>query len=108
MEAGKLNTKIQLLEFKQLPSATNQKTKGQYVPWRESIWAQVKCTQAKETEENGAIAFVTVYKFFIRRREGILPNMRILWRGRTFELTGAPVDWASETTGLTLLAREVL
>ena len=108
MEAGKLNQKIQLLKFEQLPSATGQKTKGQYVPWKKPLWAQVLCTQSTQTDENGALVTITVYRFYIRRRDGIMPNMRILWKGRCFELTGAPVDWKNETTGLTLLAREVL
>ena len=43
----------------------------------------------------------------LRRRDGIAPNMRIHWKGREFSLTGPPVDWKNERTGLTLVAREV-
>lgn len=107
MRTGKLNTKIQLLEFVPGSSDTNQRTKGTWEPWGIPIWAEVKCTQVKPTEQDGAMAFVTVYQFFIRRRPGITGNMRISWKGRTFTLTGPPIDWKNEKTGMTLMAREV-
>lgn len=107
MRTGKLNTKIQLLEFVPGSSDTNQRTKGTWEPWGIPIWAEVKCTQAKPTEQDGAMAFVTVYQFFIRRRPGITGNMRISWKNRIFTLTGPPIDWKNEKTGMTLMAREV-
>lgn len=107
MRTGGLNTKIQLLEFVPEPSDTNQRTKGSWAPWGKPIWAEVKCTQTKQTEQDGAMAFVTVYQFFIRRRTGITGNMRVQWKGRIFALTGPPIDWKNERTGLTLMAREV-
>lgn len=107
MRTGKLNTKIQLLEFVPGSSDTNQRTKGTWEPCGIPIWAEVKCTQTKPTEQDGAMAFVTVYQFFIRRRPGITGNMRISWKGRVFTLTGPPIDWKNEKTGMTLMAREV-
>lgn len=107
MRTGGLNTKIQLLEFRQAASATNQKGKGSYVPWGGPIWAEVKCTRTQTAENGGAAAYVTAYQFYIRRREGITGDMRIAWKGRTFELLGPPIDWKNEKTGLTLTAREV-
>lgn len=107
MRAGELSTKIQLLQFVAEASATNQKTKGHYVPWGGPIWAEVKCTKTQTAENNGAQAYVTAYQFYIRRRDGIKGNMRITWKGRTFELLGPPIDWKNEKNGLTLMAREV-
>lgn len=107
MRAGGLNTKIQLMRFVPAVSATNQKGKGTYEPWGGPIWAEVKCTKTQEAENGGAMAYVTAYAFYIRKREGITGNMRICWKGRTFELLGPPIDWKNEKTGLTLMAREV-
>lgn len=107
MEAGKMRERIQFLRFvPDRDTKTNQQTKGQYVP-AFSCWADVKCTQSAVQDLSGALVYTAVYKFYIRRRDGIAPNMRILWKGREFTLTGPPVDWKSERTGLTLVAREV-
>ena len=107
MRAGGLNTKIQLMQLQQLGSKTNQKSRGIYVPFGGPIWAEVKCTRTQTAENSGAMAYVTAYAFYIRKREGITGDMRIAWKGRTFELLGPPIDWKNEKTGLTLMAREV-
>lgn len=106
MNAGQLDQKITLQRFVPEKSDTRQKTKGTYVD-AFTVWAGVRCTQSSVAADDGAVVYVTVYKFYIRRRDDILPNMRVKWKGKTFSLTGAPVDWKNEKNGLTLLAREV-
>lgn len=106
MDAGRLNKKITLLRFERKQSSTNQKTKGKYTPWK-TVWAEVLCTQTKQSEQDGAVVFITSYRFHIRKRPGITGSMRISWDGRVFELTGPPIDWTKEKGGLTLVAREV-
>ena len=107
MNAGRLRQRITLQRFVPGKSETNQKTKGTYED-AFTVWAEVACTQSAVQTDGGAMVYETIYKFYIRRREGILPNMHIRWKGRTFSLTGAPVDWKKERNGLTLLAKEVL
>lgn len=106
MEAGRLNKRITLLRFVPEPSDTRQKTKGSYVP-AFTVWAEVLCTQSTIATDGGAIVYETVYKFNVRYRDDILPNMRIQYNGKTFSLTGAPVDWKKSRNGITLLAKEV-
>lgn len=106
MRAGRLKERIELLEFKQEQSPTGQKTKGQYVPWA-TVWAEPVCENTAISEEGGAVAFVSRWKFYIRKRPGISGNMRVRWQDRTFELLGPPVTWKNEPGGLTLVAREV-
>lgn len=107
MQAGRLNHRITLQRFVPEPSETRQKTKGTYQD-AFTVWAEVACTQSAVQTDGGAMVYETVYKFYIRRRDDIFPNMRIRWKDRTFSLTGAPVDWKTERNGLTLLAKEVL
>lgn len=106
MESGRLNKRITLLRFVPEPSDTRQKTKGSYVP-AFSVWAEVLCTQSAIAVDGGAIVYETVYKFNIRQRDDILPNMRIQYKEKILSLTGAPVDWKKEKNGMTLLAKEV-
>lgn len=106
MQAGKLDQRITIQRFVPEPSETRQKTKGTYVD-AFTIWAEVVCSQSTIQSDGGALVYETIYKFNVRRRNDILPNMRVRWKGRTFSLTGAPVDWKKENNGMTLLAKEV-
>lgn len=107
MQAERLTKRITLQRFVPEPSETRQKTKGTYVD-AFTVWAEVLCTQSTTAVDGGLILYETVYKFNIRKRDDILPNMRIRWGKRIFNLTGAPVDWKKEKGGITLLAKEVL
>lgn len=107
MDTGSMRERISLLRFIRDPdSKSNQKDKGQYIfAW--SCWADVKCSQSAVQDVNGALVYTAIYKFYIRKRDGIAPNMRVRWKGMEFNLTGPPVDWKNERNGLTLVCREV-
>ena len=106
MNVGKLNQRISLEKFVPDTSASNQKNKGHYEP-AFKVWAEVKITQSAIRDSDGALYYETIGKFYIRRRNDIQPDMRIIWENRIFELTGPPIDWVTEDAGLTLQAREV-
>lgn len=71
------------------------------------LWAQVKCAGNKVLTDDGAIVHDTEYRFYVRRRSDITDGMRVQWRGRTFELTGPPLDWLEDSRWMTLVTREV-
>lgn len=106
MNVGKLNQRISLEKFVPDASASNQKNKGHYEP-AFKVWAEVKITQSAIRDSDGVLYYETIGKFYIRRRNDIQPDMRIIWGNRIFELTGPPIDWVTENAGLTLQAREV-
>lgn len=106
IEAGKLNQRITLCRFVRDPGALNQFDKGHYDP-AFSVWADVKISQSSVQTDGGVMVWETVAKFYIRKRDGILPNMHILWKEREFALTGPPIDWKETAGGITLQAREV-
>lgn len=106
MEAWKLRHKIVIQKRSLTRTAAGQRV-GEWVDFA-TVWAQIQCTDSKSVDSDGVIQHEGLYKFFIRWRKGITAEMRILWDGRTFELTGPPVDWKTERRGLTLLARELM
>ena len=57
---------------------------------------------------SGATQFENVYKFYIRWREGIRADMRIVWRGRIFIPKGEPLVWVSYHVGMTIEAEELV
>lgn len=104
MNAGKLRERITIQQ-----RAKKQNPSGQVVgEWVDvcTVWAQVKCTNSKTVDSSGVVQHEGIYRFYIRWRPGITAEMRVLWQGRAFELTGPPADWDSEKSGLTLLAKE--
>lgn len=106
MEAGKLNKRITLQRKDQ-----GRKPSGQMVgEWVDvcTLWAEVNCTDSKAVDSDGVVQHEGLYRFYIRWRAGITPEMRVKWAGRIFELVGPPVDWKGEKVGLTLLTREMV
>lgn len=105
LQAGDLNKRITLLCPFFETSETGQRVKM----WRETckLWAQIQSVDNKTATGDGTIVHNSEYKFYVRRRKGITDEMRISWDGRTFELTGAPLDWQSDQRWLTLVCREV-
>ena len=106
MDAGRLKHRITIQRRK-----TGQRPSGQLqkADWEDvcTVWAEAKCKASGAANGEGVTTGEMVYRFYIRWRSDIDRDMRILWKGRTFELTGPPVDWEHEKVGLTLLAREV-
>lgn len=106
MNAGKLNQRITLQK-----RVDGQKKSGQQAEdWVDycTVWAQVKCTNSGYADSDGVVRYDGVYRFYIRWRSDVTAGMRVVWKGRVFELTGPPADWESEKVGLTLQAKERL
>lgn len=105
MKAGMLRERITIQKEITKTTETNQKI-GQWVDVC-TIWAQARCTSSDLQDGDGFHVHTTVWKFYIRRRNDIRAGMRVKWKDRYFLLQGAPVDWAQERNGLTLITTEV-
>lgn len=105
LQAGDLNKRITLLSLFKGRDAAGQKVEI----WREhcKLWAQMRCTQNSTATGDGTIVHDTEYRFYVRRRTDITDQMRIQWGGRTFELTGPPLDWQDDTRWMTIVTKEV-
>lgn len=106
MNAGRLNKRITLQRRETVRKPSGQRV-GEWVDVA-TIWAEVNCTDSKTVSDDGVILHEGLYRFYIRWRAGITPDMRVKWGSRHFELVGPPADWKGEKVGLTLLARELI
>ena len=106
MRAGALRERITIQKKVKASTATKQQV-GEWVDVCE-IWAEAKCTTSSVIDGDGFTVPVAIWKFYIRRREGIAASMRVKWKGRIFQLQGPPVDWANERNGLTLITQELV
>lgn len=106
MRAGQLNQRITIQREVKKATASNQQV-GDWVDVCR-IWAQVKCSDSRTVDGDGFIQHEATYKFYIRRREDITAQMRVVWKDRIFPLVGPPIDWANERTGQTLVTKELV
>lgn len=51
-----------------------------------TVWAQVKPTRFSEGVVGERLSATAGYAITIRHRAGITPDMRIVWKGRTFNI----------------------
>lgn len=106
MQAGKLRERITIQKQVKKTTASNQQI-GEWVDVCE-IWAEVRCTDSGVIDGNGFVQHEATYKFYIRRRDDITAQMRVVWKNRIFPLVGPPIDWTNERTGLTLITKELV
>lgn len=105
LQAGDLNKRITLLSPFVTVTPSGQRTQEYKEVMR--LWAQMRCVSNKTASEDGAIVHDTEYRFYVRRRSDLTDAMRIQWNGRTFELTGPPLDWQEDSRWMTLVTQEV-
>lgn len=84
MNPGKLNKRITLVG-----SVPEKNEIGQTV-FKEkavkTIWAKVEPVRGREYYEAQKIRTDTLYKFTIRYRAGVTPDMQVQYKGRVFEI----------------------
>lgn len=103
MDVGRLRDRITIQVRADTAQGSGQR-KPTWAAWK-TVWAEKRVTAGTASDEFGAVQHVSAVKFYIRKLAGITAEMRVLHKGRVYELTGPPVDWA-DGRGLTLLARE--
>lgn len=105
MRAGKLRHKVTI----QAPGLTQDPVSGEMLPgWTDfaSIWASIEPLSARDFIAAQANQSEITARIVIRYREGILPTMRILHRGRVYAIQGVLSDAKSGLEYLTLPVSE--
>ena len=52
-----------------------------------TVWAEVKPLSAREALEAQRMTSTASHFITVRYRDDLAPNMRVVWRGRTFEIS---------------------
>lgn len=105
MRAGKLRHKVTI----QSPGPAQDPDSGDMVPsWTDfaSVWASIEPLSARDFIAAQANQSEITARIVIRYREGILPTMRILHRGKVYAIQGALPDAKSGLEYLTLPVSE--
>jgi len=105
MRAGKLRHKVTI----QAPGLTQDPVTGEMLPgWTDlaSVWASIEPLSARDFIAAQANQSEITARIVIRYREGILPTMRILHRGKVYAIQGALPDAHSGLEYITLPVSE--
>ncbi|MGP9834214.1 phage head closure protein [Marinobacter sp. NSM] len=101
MQIGKLRHRITI----EKPGLTQDPQTGEMVPGWEAVttvWAQKRPSSAREFKQSQAGQSEITGEFQIRYREGIDATMRILHRGKIYNIEGVLPDNESGLEWLTL------
>lgn len=71
------------------------------------LWAMIKTLQGREYYQAAATQNENTVRFVVRYTAGITPDMRILHKGRTFDIVSVINDDEMNKT-LTIMAKEVV
>lgn len=106
MKAGRMKHRItiQALTETQLPSGQITGEWEDYV----TVWAEINCTSATVLDESGAVQHEGLYRFYIRHRDDITAEMRVIWNNRIFTMVAPPADWKMDNLGMTLITKELV
>tara|TARA_Y100000815_G_scaffold274502_1_gene308828 strand:- start:14816 stop:15148 length:333 start_codon:yes stop_codon:yes gene_type:complete len=105
MRAGKLRHKVTI----QAPGLTQDPVSGEMLPgWTDfaSVWASIEPLSARDFIAAQANQSEITARIVIRYREGILPTMRIIHRGKVYGIQGVLADADSGLEYLTIPVSE--
>lgn len=71
------------------------------------LWAMIKTLQGREYHQAAATQNENTVRFVVRYTSGITPDMRILYKGRVFDIVSVINDDEMNKT-LTIIAKEVV
>ena len=100
LDAGKLRHKVEIQEFIEVINSFGEREK--YWAHVADVWAAIEPLSAKEFVAAQQMQSSVTARITIRYRPGIKPEMRILHRGKVYNIAGILADKVSGLEYLTL------
>lgn len=94
----------------QRDAGTTTDAHGQPVPdWKTFAerWAWIQPISGNERYINQQLVASLTHKIMLRYLAGVTAQMRVLFKGRVFEIVAPPVNWEERSIEMVLLCREV-
>lgn len=105
IKAGRLSKRIMFMRFATVTDDMEQ-SKGTWAEYK-TIWADVRPYKSSEIAFMGKIKPEVTHRIYVRYRTDITADMRILYHGRTFEISGPPIDLDERHELLEIQCQEV-
>jgi SPP1 family predicted phage head-tail adaptor len=106
MNIGKMRHKITIEQKTEVSDGAGGYTES-WISFA-TVWASVEPISGKEYYEAQQTQSEATHKIRIRYRTGILPSMRVNFKGRIFAITSPPINWEERNRELMLECTEVL
>lgn len=105
VDVGKLNRRITFLRLETEEDEMEQ-SKSE---WKEycTVWATVKPYKSSEYNFMGKLKPEVTHRMYIRFRRDISTDMRILFQGHTYAISGSPLDMDNQHRMLEIQCEEV-
>ena len=73
-----------------------------------SSWAMIKTLQGREFIQAAAVQAESTVRFVIRFTTGITNDIRIVYKGRVFEIVAPPINDDEQNKTLTIIGKEIV
>jgi SPP1 family predicted phage head-tail adaptor len=73
-----------------------------------SSWAMVKTIQGREFFQAAAVHAESTVRFVVRYTTGITNDMRVVYKGRIFEIAAPPINDDELNKTLTIIGKEIV
>lgn len=105
LDPGRLRHRIKITELKRVQNETTLEISESWETYAE-VWADIAPSSGREFIAAQAVASKVTGRMTIRYRDDITSEMRIVYRGKTYNIEAALPDMESGIEWLTLLVSE--
>ena len=105
INSGQLRYQITIQRFDPLKDELGQETEGEWKDLKK-VWADIKTMQGREYFAAAAIQAENTYRFIIRYTDGITSDMRIVYKGRIFDIVQPPINDDELRKTITIITKE--
>lgn len=107
MIIGKLKHKITIEEKTKVSDGAGGWTET-WVAFASNVSASIDPISGKEFFEAQQTQSSVSHKIRIRYKSGVLPSMRVNFKGRIFAITSPPINWEERNRDMLLMCSEVI
>jgi SPP1 family predicted phage head-tail adaptor len=107
VNAGQLRHRITIQRFISEKDELGQESEsdGEWVNFK-SVWADIKTMQGREYFAAAAVQAENTTRFIMRYTDDITSDMRIVYKGRVFEIAQPPINDDELFKTLTIITKE--
>lgn len=107
MKIGKMRHRITIEQKTRVPDGAGGYTES-WVAFVSNVSASIDPVSGKEFFEAQQTQSEVSHKIRIRYKLGVLPSMRVNFKGRIFAMTSPPINWEERNRDMLLMCSEVI
>lgn len=105
LNTGQLRHRITIQHFVFVKDELGQESDGEWLDLKQ-VWADIKTMQGREYFAAASVQAENTTRFITRFTDGITSDMRIIYKGRVFEIVQPPINDDELFKTLTIITKE--